>query len=416
MKFDDTLKTIVRTNIELGNVPALIGEPAIGKSSFVEDLAIKDMNTRAFTLPCNQLAAKEDLTGARLVPYTTPDGTESYKQVFYPHDVIQQAIDYAESHPTERPVLFLDEINRTNSDVTSGILTLVTLRKMGHADLPKNLRIVVAGNDKGHVTALDDASVSRFMLLHVEPDASTLMSILGDQLNPWVKNVLTKNPELVFQKATPNAILADGPDDDDDGFATQMDLDDGSEEMLQLTAPRTITAANNFLNVCSREDLAVFAQTPVEIQGHENPTLLDELLEGYTGDTQFTRQLAAEIATDLQSNNSGPAGPRFVVPRPSCYDRLKSAGTVSDLENIIVSLTPNDLSGALIYAAHETDDNERLIRALLSAIPTIEKDHVQVLVQMLQNQQFGRSNIDVLLNSSEHCIDPVRGLISVYMN
>lgn len=84
MKFNDTLTTLVKQALEVGATPALMGEPGIGKSSFIEALAYS-MGTKAFVLPCNQLADKADLTGARLVPYTKDDGTQSYKQVFYPH-------------------------------------------------------------------------------------------------------------------------------------------------------------------------------------------------------------------------------------------------------------------------------------------------------------------------------------------
>src|SRR5690606_36536525 len=114
------------------------------KSSFVEDLA-KAMDTKAFVLACNQLADKADLTGGRLVPYETAGGETSYKQVFYPHQVIQDAIDYALANPREWPILFLDEINRSTSDVTSAALSLPTLRQIGSISLPKNLRLMIAG-------------------------------------------------------------------------------------------------------------------------------------------------------------------------------------------------------------------------------------------------------------------------------
>jgi len=81
MKFNNTLLEAVQYDLQVGVVPALMGEPGIGKSSFVAALAHK-MSTRSFTLACNQLADKADLTGARLVPYTQSDGTESYTQVF----------------------------------------------------------------------------------------------------------------------------------------------------------------------------------------------------------------------------------------------------------------------------------------------------------------------------------------------
>ena len=143
-----------------------MGEPGIGKSSFTEALA-EAMDTKCFVLPVNQLADKADLTGARLVPYEQADGTTSYKQVFFPHQVIMDAIDYAVANPREWPILFLDEINRTTPDVTSASLSMPTMRAIGSIKLPSNLRLMIAGNDKGNVTTLDEASLSRFAIYHV---------------------------------------------------------------------------------------------------------------------------------------------------------------------------------------------------------------------------------------------------------
>ena len=72
-----------------------MGEPGIGKSSFVEDVAQRT-NTRCFTLPCNLLADKADLTGARLV---LDEKTGVWSQKFFPHSVISQAIEYAKGNP-----------------------------------------------------------------------------------------------------------------------------------------------------------------------------------------------------------------------------------------------------------------------------------------------------------------------------
>lgn len=104
---------------------------------------------------------KADLTGARLVPYQKVDGSTHYKQVFYPHQDIQDAVDYALANPNEYPILFLDEINRSTSDVTSAALSLPTLRRIGSEKLPPNLRIMVAGNDKGNVTTPSTRPASR---------------------------------------------------------------------------------------------------------------------------------------------------------------------------------------------------------------------------------------------------------------
>lgn len=413
MKFNDTLTSLIQQSLEVGATPALMGEPGIGKSSFVEDLAYA-MGTKAFVLPCNQLAEKADLTGARLVPFTRSDGTESYKQVFYPHQVIQEAIDYALENPREWPILFLDEINRTTSDVTSGALTLVTLRRMGHIALPDNVRIVVAGNDKGNVTTLDEASLSRFAIFHVEPDAATLMSVLGDALNPWVKKVLTQHPALIFQKSTPNAIVADGSNDDDDGNVTMAELFDAGEEMNQLTTPRTIDHLSRWLNRADRQELAGHLATPVQI-GARDTTLLNEAIEAFTGDTMFTTQLVATIAEDLAANSGGTVPNRVNVPKPNCYASLKAAGTVTDLATQISGLTQNEVSGSLLYAMKENDDNARLIEQLAQAATQIEPEHTRTLFELVTTAQIDRQNLEAFLEVDTPIVAAVKPSLSAFL-
>lgn len=411
MKFNDTLTKLVQQSLEVGATPALMGEPGIGKSSFVEALAY-GMGTKAFVLPCNQLADKADLTGARLVLYEKADGTQSYKQVFYPHQVIQECIEYALANPREWPILFLDEVNRTTSDVTSGALTLVTLRRMGHIELPANVRLVVAGNDKGNVTTLDEASLSRFVIFHVEPDASTLMSILPD-LNPWVKKVLTQYPALVFQKSTPNAIVADGHDDED-GNVTMAELFDGGEEMNQLTTPRTIDYLSKWLNTADRQDLASHLATPVQVAGRDTSEL-NEIIEAYTGDTMFTTQMVATIAEDLASNSGGPAVNRVNVPKPNCYAALKGAATVTDLADQIGQLTEHEISGSLLYALKENSDNSRLIEQLAQAATQIEPEHTRTLIEMVTSQQVDRSNLEAFIDVDTPIVDQVKPILSAFL-
>jgi hypothetical protein len=413
MKFNETLTTLIKQALEVGATPALMGEPGIGKSSFVEHLAYS-MGTRAFTLPCNQLADKADLTGARLVPYTRTDGTQSYKQVFYPHQVIQECIDYAEKNPREWPILFLDEVNRTTSDVTSGALTLVTLRRMGHVELPTNVRIVVAGNDRGNVTSLDEASLSRFAVFHVEPDAATLMSVLGDNINPWVKAVLTQYPALIFQKSTPEAIVADGQDDDDNGNVTMAELFDGGEEMNQLTTPRTIDNLSRWLNAADPQQLAQYLATPTQIGGRET-SLLNETIEAYVGDTLFTTQLVATIAQDLANNVGGVQPNRVNVPKPNCYQSLADAATMTDMTAVITTLTNNEKAGSLLYALKESKNNARLIEQLAQSVIQIEPEHTRTLIEMVTSQQIDRANLEAFMDIDAPLVNQAKPILSAFL-
>lgn len=402
MKFNNTLTQVVKHDLENGLVPALMGEPGIGKSSFTEALA-QTMDTRCFVLPCNQLADKADLTGARLVPYTNiaKDGTEvtSYKQVFYPHHVVQEAVDYAITNPREWPILFLDEINRTTPDVTSAALTLVTLRRLGSVHLPANLRIMIAGNDKGNVTTLDEASLSRFAIYHVEPEASTLMAILGDDLNPWVKNVLVKRPDLVFAKSKPNTFVSDGGDDDDDDDtqATFAELFDAGDEMLQLTTPRTIDGVSRWLNGMDPQFLNELLAQSVTIDDRDI-TVLQEVLEGHIGNTEFTTLLMGEIATGITTAGGSQAAAKG-APKPQVWKEIKAATTMTDLNDKIGELTDHEKSGCLLYALYEKHDNSRIIEALAPAVTSLEGDHTKELMRLASTGSLDKQNVEVFRNT-----------------
>ena len=415
MKFNDTLTDVISIDLEMDIVPALMGEPGIGKSSFVEELA-RTNNTLAFVLPCNQLADKADLTGARLVP--TADG-KSYSQVFYPHHVVQEAIEYAVENPNEFPILFLDEINRTTSDVTSAALTLVTLRRMGSVELPDNLRLMIAGNNKGNVTTLDEASLSRFAIYNVEPDAATLVNLLGDGLNPWVKEVLVRFPKMVFAKSAPKAYLVDGKaDDDDDKDSSKtvlMSAEDmlGGEEMLQLTTPRTIDAVSRWLNRVPEATLQEYLQTAVRIDDRDT-TLLNEVLEGHIGNTDFTTQLVANISASLSNGGAGKPVQR-TVPKPRVYSQLKAATSASALQGVIGSMTDRDKSGALLYALYEKADNKRLIEELASATSALQPEHNKELVQLATNDGLDKGNVEAFLGTGTPAADNLNTILGMFV-
>jgi hypothetical protein len=410
MKFNDTLLDVIKVDLEVGLTPALMGEPGIGKSSFVEELA-RSMNTKAFVLPCNQLADKADLTGARLVP--TADG-KSYSQVFYPHHVVQEAIEYALANPRENPILFLDEINRTTPDVTSAVLTMETLRRLGSVELPDNLRLMIAGNNKGNVTTLDEASLSRFAIYAVEPDSSTLLNILGPDVNPWVAKVLTQHPNLVFQKSAPNAIVVDGDDDDDDSKAqaSMADLFDSGEEMLQLTTPRTISAVSRWLNKVKEETLQEYLQTAVSI-GDRDTTLLNEILEGHIGNTDFATHLVSNISETLANGGSGKAVTHS-APKPPVYAQLKSAQTASDLADLLNGLNDREKSGSLLYALYEKADNTRLIAELAAVTVKLETEHTKDLVKLASNSQLDDGNVAAFLDTGEPIAENIRPVLGMF--
>lgn len=382
MKFDQTLTQLVLDLIEdEKSIPMLLGEVGIGKSSFFEALG-KELNTQVFSLSCNQLADKADLTGARLVP--TDDN--KYKQVFFPHETIMNAIKYAEENPRETPLLFLDEINRTTPDVTSALLSIPTARKIGSVELPSNLRVAVAGNDKGNITSLDEASISRFMLIHIEPDSNTFIS-LDEDLNIYVKNVLQKYPDTIFCKTVVD-IEKDEENDEDQDFIE--DIFDADNEMKQLTTPRTIASLSRYLNKKSNDDLKAML---VSITNNDT-TLLQEIIEGFVGYTRFTQKLLEEIINGINTNQTNTAQ-RVKAVKPNCYDELKTKASIQELQDFIInSMTEKERSESLVYALYEKEDNKTYIEELAKQIENIDNNALKTLTDLAMYHELDQQNVD----------------------
>ncbi|WP_435108136.1 ATP-binding protein [Nocardiopsis synnemataformans] len=413
MQFDQTFLTVLKLNLEGGSVPFLVGEPGIGKTSIIKALA-RSMNSQCYVIQVNQLADKSDLIGARLLPVS---GSTSYEQRFFPHHRVREAVSYAHDNPRDWVILLLDEINRTTPDVTSAALTLSTERELGDTRLPDNVKIVVTGNDKGNVTALDDASISRFAVYRVTPNAHTLMDHLGDRLNPSVRKVLSAHPSLVFARAKPAVPAVDGLDDDDTTTVAFSSLVDASEEMNQFTTPRTIEQVSEWLNRADHQLLSELIQTQT-ILGDEDTgsgregTLLTEVIEGMVGNTPFTDLLINEITTDLNSGTNGQANTSIQVPQPRCYDMLKQATTISALEDLVSNLTPNEKSGSLVFALYEKADNSTIVVQLAEHLDRIEPEHMSTFVQLLSTSMVDADNLKALLDTGGHLADVVRPFCS----
>lgn len=394
MKFDNTLMKMVKADLKCGIIPMLLGEPGIGKSSWTINLG-KELHTKVFVLACNQLADKADLTGARLVPVTrtvkNKDGSisevQDYEQQFYPHVVICNAINYALENPNETPILFLDELNRTTPDVTSEALSIPTLRSIGNRALPDNLRVVTAGNDKGNITALDEASISRFALYHVVPDTLTFIQV-NEDLNVFVKNVLTKHPESIFGKALPASFTPDKTQNDDD--TSIEDIFDDGEDMRQIATPRTITGISKWLNTFTNDDIKAMMAETVKTADDDTVSVLQEIIEGHTGKTMFSMLLLKEINENINTLNVQTNV--FTVAKPNCYDTLKAQPTRDALSNFAQNMTDNDRSGSLVYAMFEQDQNADIIEALASHIHNLSKEDMQTLVKLFSTNAILEQN------------------------
>lgn len=402
MKFNDTFLRIIQADLATARIiPALMGEPGIGKTSFAQSLADK-LDTKIFTIQANQLSEKADLTGVRTVP--TPDG-KSYTQVFFPHQTIHDVNEYAKANPDETPVLDIEEINRTDDDVTSALLSLSTERVCGNTKLEDNIRIIVTGNTKGNVNVLDSASLSRFAIYEMEADVEVFLDAMGNRLNSYVREVLVNNPNYIFIKPeTTNdtysvraAQTQDSSQDDDDSVAG-FDVDMfSSEQMLQFTTPRTIEGISNWLN---QADDALLRELLGQTTS-DNRTMLQTVLESHTGDTEFTAELAMTIMNSLSKpKNTASQGATIATPsKPSSYTHLESLGTNDEVDNYVASLSDEEAMKLFNYTmtAPNNKRNVAVIASLGSRLNALtDQDHMREFIQMLTSGYVHKANIDAL--------------------
>lgn len=395
MKLDSTLKDLLKVSLNNGTIPMLLGEPGIGKSSFVEGFARDYLGTKCFTFACNQLGDKSDVTGTRLIPVTrtikkadgTTEDVTDYKQESFPHAVIYNAIEYALNNPRETPILFLDELNRTSSDVTSELLSIPTLRQIGKEKLPENLKVITAGNDKGNITALDQASISRFIKLYCRPSLDTFLLVNPD-LNQYIKKVLMDNPSDIFCKdisATPGY---SSNDDDED-----LDLLD-EDDMCQITTPRTITALSKYLNSIGENEILALINEPSDID--EEISVMEEIVTAHIGKTALTVHLMSELSTIIYNNSNQSQS--ILPPRPIVYDDLEKATSMTDLENMVANFTENEKSQSLVYALAEKKDNSNIIPVLANSITNLDVDSEKRLASILTNNTIDKENFQIFLN------------------
>lgn len=355
---------LVLADIKSGLVPALLGEAGIGKSSFLKDIAQKDLKSEVFVLSINNLAGREDLTGARLIK---DEKSGEYMQMFFPHEAVTKAIVYAKDHPNETPILFLDEFNRTTPDLTSAVFQLITERKLGSKSLPDNLRLAVAGNDVGNVNSVDSASVTRLVPYHMMPDLPKFFAVNPD-LNQFVKNFLQTNPSaLLNTKHAEDDTFSENDDNADTSSIIGSEL---RESFNQIATPRTWTGLSEKLTCLnidhsgSSEEHAALARMTSATQLSPTASLLETTIQAHIGEGEIADSLTLSIQTYYENTfptnyasagNNGPVQPvdADLEHSSDINEYLKEIKNNGSLDNVKVD--KDVVADSLIWLAN--DDN-----------------------------------------------------------
>lgn len=354
-------------------IPFLLGAPGIGKSSIVR--AICERNNWGFhEMLCNQIAMQADLTGCRTVDYTDSNGEQQFKQVFFPHAVVKEAIEEALAFPNKTVVLFLDEVNRTTAAVTSALLTFITARKIGTEKLPDNIKLVAAGNDDGNVITLDQASISRFILRHCEPDAAVFLTL--GKIHPVIEDLLRTQPALIYQAN--NASISE-----DDAIYAEEEND-----FQQIATPRTIMGLNKALLDNSQMIMNMSEEA------------LKEYVAGFTGDTLFTEA----VVTNIIANKFKLVNPsKIEAPvRPPVIDQLINVNKLTDVQAICSALTNDERSSAMLYMLYDTTANytaymPELVRTYNQNM--LLNGEMQKLTAIINSGEYNRDAYDCIIES-----------------
>ena len=131
----------------------------------------------------------------------------------------------------------------------------------------------------------------------------------------------------------------------------------------------------------------------------EEVSLLQEIIEGFTGRTNFTKFLMAEIATNLMTvNNQSNV---TSVPKPQCYDKMKQCPDITALNQFISTMSDHDKSGCLVYALYEKTDNKAYINAILaSGITTLESNDMKSLMSLFGSDQLDDANVATFISNN----------------
>lgn len=212
MNFIETMKS-VELVLEAGQVPLLVGETGIGKTSLAHRLAAKH-DWSLVTIDGNLLKEGE-IGGLPTVDSFTrklDDGaTVTEKVTVYAiHYKLKTIAD--ELAAGRRVLLFIDEINRCEHAVQQELMNLILNREINGFTLGKDVNIVAAMNPTNsydyQTVEMDVAQQNRFVWLQMEPDYMQWLDWAAEaKLEPMVMEFISTYPEYLH-KMNENDIYA----------------------------------------------------------------------------------------------------------------------------------------------------------------------------------------------------------------
>lgn len=204
MNFVDTFKSIDLV-LASGEVPLLVGDTGIGKTTLARDLAEK--NGWSLIMIDGNLLKEGEIGGLPTIDTykrTSHKGgsVEEKTTVYATHHKLREMDE--EINKGNTVLLFIDEINRCEHAVQQELMNLILNREINGYVLPQNVKILAAMNPSNsydyQAVDMDAAQENRFVWLFMEPDYMQWLDWAGETgIAPKVMEFISTFPEYLYQ-------------------------------------------------------------------------------------------------------------------------------------------------------------------------------------------------------------------------
>ena len=187
MNFKETLKTL-QLIIKTREVPLLIGESGIGKTSLIKKLCNKE-NYYLITIDANLLKEGEigGLPTVEEAEIYSSQGVKKIKRTVYAvHTKLMEIQEVLDSKKADKIMLFIDELNRCDHAVQQELMNLILNREINGFKMPEEVRVAAAMNPSGRyegfenseyqVIDMDPAQEDRFVWLYMDSEPKEWIS------------------------------------------------------------------------------------------------------------------------------------------------------------------------------------------------------------------------------------------------
>lgn len=210
MNYLECLNT-VELIIESNNVPLIIGESGVGKTSLVKNIA-KNNNYYLVTIDANLLKEGE-IGGLPIV--------ENRTTIYATHSKLKEIERILKEDDHREVILFIDELNRCEHSVAQELMNLILNREINGYSLDNRVKVIAAMNPSNRndgfynsrydVVDMDPAQEDRFVWIRLDSDIKEWIKWgMSDQgnIHEHIVEFLSTFPEYLHMPQSEETIKA----------------------------------------------------------------------------------------------------------------------------------------------------------------------------------------------------------------